>query len=502
MTFIDFFAGVGGFRRGLELAGHKCLGFCEYDKFAVQSYRAIHDTEGEWYAKDIRTVRADDIPRADIWCAGFPCQDISVAGKQLGFKGKRSSLFFTVTGLIRELEEKDKPTYLFFENVKNLLSVNRGFDFARLIVELGEIGYDAEWCVFNSADVIPQNRERVFIIGRLRGRNGQQVLPIGDSDTKTDKLQRQVCNTITAGQRHSIGTYVIENQQHAQEVIYQLPRGNNKGGMHDIAPALTSNCYEHNNLLVKTININDDNEKERPQQDRIYNINGHMTALSSQLNGRYNVAVPVVRQIGNYCPSKTRDNPNQGRVYDINGISPTLSCMGGGNREPAITVPCLTPDRANKRQNGRRFKNNNDPMFTLTSQDKHGVLVGGLYTNDSKDFARGPLPKKSRCLKANKHDAGVIFYNGQKCHIRKLTPLECWRLQAWDDESFFRAFFLDKTLAHKFNIAYQRHKNNPVRLMQWAYKHQKMSDSQLYKQAGNGVTVEVIRRIGLNFKED
>lgn len=96
MTFIDFFAGVGGFRRGLELAGHKCLGFCEYDKYAVQSYRAIHDTEGEWYAKDIRTVRAADIPRADIWCAGFPCQDISVAGKQLGFRGKRSSLFFTV----------------------------------------------------------------------------------------------------------------------------------------------------------------------------------------------------------------------------------------------------------------------------------------------------------------------------------------------------------------------------------------------------------------------
>lgn len=401
MTFIDFFAGVGGFRRGLELAGHKCLGFCEYDKFAVQSYRAIHDTEGEWYAKDIRTVRADDIPRADIWCAGFPCQDISVAGKQLGFKGERSSLFFTVTGLVQNLEEKDKPTYLFFENVKNLLSVNRGFDFARLIIALDEIGYDAEWCVFNSADVIPQNRERVFIIGRLRGGNGRKVLPIRDSDTKTDKLHRK-----------------------------------------------------------------------------------------------------VVKQIGNYCPTKTRDNPDQGRVYDINGIAPTLSCMGGSNREPAIAVPCLTPDRANKRQNGRRFKNNNDPMFTLTSQDRHGVLVSDLYTNDSKNFARKPLHEKSRCLKSNKHDAGVIIYNGQKCYIRKLTPLECWRLQAWDDESFFRAFFLDKDLAHKFNIAYQRHKNNPVRLMQWAYKHQKMSDSQLYKQAGNGVTVEVIRRIGLNFKED
>lgn len=417
MTFIDFFAGVGGFRRGLELAGHKCLGFCEYDKFAVQSYRAIHDTEGEWYAKDIRTVRADDIPRADIWCAGFPCQDTSVAGKRLGFKGKRSSLFFTVTRLVQDLEEKDKPTYLFFENVKNLLSVNRGFDFARVLIELDEIGYDAEWCVFNSADVIPQNRERVFIIGRLRGGNGRQVLPIRDSDTKTDKLHGK-----------------------------------------------------------------------------------------------------VIKQIGNYCPSKTRDNPNRGRVYDINGIAPTLSCMGGGNREPAIAVPCLTPDRANKRQNGRKFKNNNDPMFTLTSRGRHGVMIksatkkGYEIARSGKDSINLAFPTsqtrrgrvgKGRAQTLDTHcNQGVIIYNGQKCHIRKLTPLECWRLQAWDDESFFRAFFLDKDLAHKFNIAYQRHKNNPVRLMQWAYKHQKMSDSQLYKQAGNGVTVEVIRRIGGQFDEN
>lgn len=452
MTFIDLFAGIGGFRKGLELAGHKCLGSCEFDKFAVQSYQAIHNTEGEWYAKDIRTVRAADIPRADIWCAGFPCQDISVAGKQLGFKGKRSSLFFTVTGLVADLEEKDKPRILLFENVKNLLSVNRGFDFARLLIELDEIGYDAEWAVLNSSDVVPQNRARIFIVGCLRSRHGRKVFPIRESNHKTNELHRHVCNTIIAGQRHTVGTYVIESERNAQEVIYQRPRGNNKGGIHEIAPTLTSNSYENNNLVVK--------------------------------------------QIGNYCPTKTRKNPNQGRVYDTSRIAPSLNCMEGGNREPSIVVPYLTPDRAKKRQNGRRFKENNDPMFTLTGQDRHGIVIGGLYTQVSPAFNKGPLKEKSRCLKANKHDAGVIIYNGQYCYIRKLTPLECWRLQGWADEDFFRAFFLDKKLAHKFNIAYRRHKNNPVRLMQWAFKHQKMSDSQLYKQAGNGVTVEVIRRIG------
>ena len=152
MKFIDFFSGIGGFRRGMELAGHECVGFCEFDKFAVASYTSMHlitnqqreklkeiplkkrqkeilkdeYRNGEWYANDIRSVRADDIPRADCWCFGFPCQDISVAGKQEGFNGHRSSLFFAVTKLIRDLKEEDRPKYLFIENVENLLSVNRG----------------------------------------------------------------------------------------------------------------------------------------------------------------------------------------------------------------------------------------------------------------------------------------------------------------------------------------------------------------------------------------
>lgn len=166
MKFIDFFAGIGGFRRGMELAGHECVGFCEFDKFAAASYISMHlltpeqreflaqlplkqrqkeilkeeYLNGEWYANDIRTVYAGDIPKADCWCFGFPCQDISVAGKQLGFQGNRSSLFFRVMYLIGQLEEENKPTYLFIENVKNLLSVNGGWDFARLFIEMDRGG--------------------------------------------------------------------------------------------------------------------------------------------------------------------------------------------------------------------------------------------------------------------------------------------------------------------------------------------------------------------------
>lgn len=152
MRFIDFFAGIGGFRRGMEQAGHKCVGFCEFDKFAVASYTSMHlltDRQreklkeipmkkrqkeilkdeyrnGEWFANDIRTVVAGSLPAADCWCFGFPCQDISIAGKQAGFSGHRSSLFFAVTRLIRDTEEENRPRYLFIENVENLLSINGG----------------------------------------------------------------------------------------------------------------------------------------------------------------------------------------------------------------------------------------------------------------------------------------------------------------------------------------------------------------------------------------
>lgn len=161
LKFIDFFAGVGGFRKGLEMAGHKCVGFVEWDKFARQSYQAIFETEGEYTENDIRAVRANELPRANIWCFGFPCQDISIAGKQEGFDGERSSLFYGVTKLIRELKKEDKPELLFIENVKNLLSVNDGFDFLRLQVELDEIGYNLEWDVLNSSILESRKTENV-----------------------------------------------------------------------------------------------------------------------------------------------------------------------------------------------------------------------------------------------------------------------------------------------------------------------------------------------------
>ncbi len=140
MKFIDFFAGIGGFHSGLEKAGMECIGWCEFDKFAQKSYRAMYDTEGLRFADDVRKVRGWDVPKADLWTFGFPCQDVSIAGKQKGIKrGTRSGLFYEIMRLIDEAEE-NRPKWLICENVKNLLSIDKGRGFFKVLTEMGGEG--------------------------------------------------------------------------------------------------------------------------------------------------------------------------------------------------------------------------------------------------------------------------------------------------------------------------------------------------------------------------
>lgn len=209
MTFLDLFAGVGGFRRGMELAGHKCLGFCEWDKYARMSYISMHcitDEQrqylatldlkkrqkeilkeeylnGEWCSDDIRAVDASNIPKADCWCFGAPCQDFSLAGKRRGLEGDRSSLIREVFRILGEIREEDKPEWLIYENVKGMLSSNRGFDFLSILLELDVGGYDIEWQILNSKlHGVPQNRERVYTIGHLRRCGTRKIFPLKAAD--------------------------------------------------------------------------------------------------------------------------------------------------------------------------------------------------------------------------------------------------------------------------------------------------------------------------------
>lgn len=451
MKFIDFFAGIGGFRRGMELAGHECVGFCEFDKFATASYISMHllteeqrktledipikkrqkeilkeeYRNGEWYANDIRRVYAGDIPKADCWCFGFPCQDISVAGKQAGFQGNRSSLFFRVMYLIGQLKEEDKPAYLFIENVKNLLSVNGGWDFARLLIEMERQGYDAEWQVLNSKDFgVPQNRERCFIIGHLRGRSTSKVFPIEGTDGKN--------SVQIIGHRDG---YRRNTQVFAPDGITEtLDTGQGGGRGHHVAlPCFIDLSYQETELTNK----------------------------ARCLQARYN------KGIANH-------------KAEVSGVA----------------IPVLTPDRAEKRQNGRRFKEDGEPMFTLTGQDRHGIAIEVKEATkqgyaecrvgiDSVNFSmpnsktrRGRVGQEIANTLDTSCNQGIfvqvseeltvyaVWYEKYQCYIaiRKLTPKECFRLQGWSDDYFEKAQFVN-------------------------------SDSQLYKQAGNGVTVTVIEAI-------
>ena len=217
MKFLDLFAEIGGFRLGMEASGHECVGFCEIDKFARASYKAIHDTEGEIELHDITEVSDDavrGIGHVDVICGGFPCQAFSIAGARRGFEDTRGTLFFEIARFASIL----RPRFLFLENVKGLLNHDKGNTFETILSALDELGYDVEWQVLNSKNFgVPQNRERVFIVGHLRGECTRRIFPIGRNTKQAYELPREniTTNTLTAryGAAQSNGSYIIESEQ-------------------------------------------------------------------------------------------------------------------------------------------------------------------------------------------------------------------------------------------------------------------------------------------------
>lgn len=392
MKFLDLFAGIGGFRLGMEAAGHECVGFCEIDKFARESYKAIHDTKGEIELHDITAVSDDTVRgvgRVDVICGGFPCQAFSIAGKRQGFEDTRGTLFFEIARFASIL----RPRLLFLENVKGLLNHDGGDTFETIISALDELGYDAEWQVLNSKNFgVPQNRERVFIIGHLRGASTRGVFPFGrESQSINIKSVVKFGNVNPSGngmngevyQADGLAPTLTTNKGEGVKII-QRAHGYNQGGEHDIAPTLTSNSYHENNVL-----------RVKEATARGY--------AEAEIGDSVNLAHPN---------SKTR----RGRV-------------GKG--------------QAN----------------TLLTGESQGVVT--------PDF-----------------------------RIRKLTPRECWRLQGFPDWAFDKACYGEVIPQGYFDLLLSRKLSRKKWQKLWRItRKQRMSNSQLYKQAGNSVTVNVIEAI-------
>ena len=377
LTFLDFFSGIGGFRHGLELAGMKCVGFCEKDKFARKSYEAMYDTKGEWFHDDITTIDSTRIPKADLWCAGSPCQNVSIAGKRAGLYGERSGLFFTFVELIKSQKEEDKPEWVLLENVKGLLSSGGGRDYLDYLSILDEAGYDLEWQVFNSKDYgVPQNRERIYTLGHLRRNGRRQVLPLSR-----------------------------ESSSHLKQLV---------GGM---------------------------------QSYRVYDPSGIATTLVGEGGG-------LGAKTGLYLIDQSLTEPKL--TEEARCI--TARYTAGATKRTAMNSGVLEVQ----------------PILTQGIKVRNGTKQGYQLAEvgDSVDLSYpSSLTRRARVGRGIAHNLscscqmGAVVWNGRVVKIRRLTPKECFRLQGFSDDLFEKAKAVN-------------------------------SDAQLYKQAGNGVTVPVVYAIG------
>ena len=408
------FAGIGGFRSGLSKFGDffMPIGFCEIDPYARRAYEAIYDTKGELFFEDARKIVPEELPDIDLICGGFPCQSFSIAGKRGGFEDARGTLFFEIARIARV----KRPKYLLLENVPGLLSHDSGRTFATILGTLSELGYDVAWQVLNSADFgVPQSRKRVFLVCCLGEECTGEILSFTDSNPKTivQKLGGRQGDRIY-GQEGLSGTLTSSAGGFAGNTglysVGQLPiKSFTKSGYQIAEPG--------DSIDLAYPNLNS-------RRGRVGKQIAH-TLTTSSTQGVYCIDMnpePKITELAR-CITARQDSGIGNRRGEHSGV---LEKAGDG--------PCafLNPERETVRQQGRRMKDPEEPMCTLTPQDLHGIA--------------------------------------EQDRIRKLMPIECWRLQGFTDEQFLKA------------------------------QSAGISDARLYKMAGNAVSVPVITALGAVIK--
>lgn len=242
VNYLDLFSGIGGFTLGLQQAGFKFdwLGHSEIDKYANQIYEK-HYPKSEALG-NVKTINPDRLPRLNFITFGFPCQDLSIAGKRGGLRAKRSSLFFEAMRIIRDT----KPDYFILENVKGLFSSNGGQDWLVVLKEIADSGYDGQWQLLNTRWFLPQNRERIYFVGHIRGECRPKVFPIGE----TNKVGRT--GTWAYAIDSNIGKGCRGHRRRTMIQIVQRPHGFNKGGAKEL-PSLRGSAMEQNDFIANAV---------------------------------------------------------------------------------------------------------------------------------------------------------------------------------------------------------------------------------------------------------
>lgn len=434
INYLSLFTGIGGIEEGIQssIPHAKSIGYSEIDKYANMVLRKKYP-EVKNYG-DCTKINPEELPDFNILVGGFPCQSFSIAGKRMGFEDTRGSLFFTIANIAKI----KRPRILWLENVKGLLNHEEGKTFAVILNTLAELGYDAEWEVCNSKYFgVPQNRERTIIIGYLGGFRRRKVFPLRgtdqDDNAECEREKKNPGGLKQLNENASQGYRVYDTEGVSQTIASGAGGMGAKTGLYEVK-ALTETRTE-------------DAKKARKE---------------SKAEGK------------DYTPFRGKELKE--REDDVaNCLTATQT------KEHLLSVvaaePVLTPDRLEKRQNGRRIKGKNDPSFTLTAQDRHGVVVHSLQTRNPDIPSLKKNPKSggsghiSKVDQAYCLDTGVTQAVQIEKRIRRLTPIECERLQGFPD---------DWT---KYGI-------------NEAGENVEISDNQRYKMLGNAVTVNVMEAIG------
>lgn len=395
IRYFEAFAGIGAFRSAFEkVGGFECVGWCEIDKFAQKAYRALYDTGGEAFYEDITKIDYRGMPDFDLLVGGPCCQSFSVAGKRGAFEDDRGNLVFNY---IQILEAK-RPRYFIAENVPNLLGISQGECFRILLEKICELGYSMCWRVLNSAGFgIPQSRRRLFLVGYLGNRCPVKVLAFGGNDE--ENCEKGKPEQLIGG---SQGSRVYSTNGTAVTQCSGSGGLGGKTGLYFIDYNSPPNITDTARCITARQNSGVSNHKGEHSAVFVdMNENPKITENARCLHTRMDLGIT-----------------NGSHKGERSGVL---------EEDPRAII---NPFKENTRQNGRRIKEPNEPMFTLTVTDRHGIVHKG--------------------------------------RIRRLMPLECWRLQGFTNEQFEKVTAVG------------------------------MSDAQLYKQAGNSITVNVVEAIAQN----